>query len=185
MTNPEAAGVANRRVLRRLLFLVAGMFGFVFALVPLYNVFCDVTGLNGKTSGEPARVEGMQADTSRAVVVEFVTSVNQSLPWEFRPAVSRMEVHPGKTYKVNFFARNLSDREIVGQAIPSITPGQAAAYFKKTECFCFTEQTLEARQGREMPLIFTVDPGLPGDIKELALAYTFFDKGQKLSKLNP
>jgi len=174
---------ANRRLLKRLGFVIVGMFGFVYALVPLYNVFCDITGLNGKTSNEAARVANVQPDLSRTVVVEFIASVNESMPWEFRPKVSRIEVHPGKTYRVNFYARNLTDRAMVGQAIPSVTPGQAAAYFKKTECFCFTEQRFEGGEGRDMPLVFMVDPALPEDVHELALSYTFFDK-QKLTRLN-
>lgn len=171
---------ANRRVLRRLLFVVVGMFGFVFALVPLYNVFCDITGLNGKTSNARAEVAHIEPDLSRTVVVEFVASVNESMPWEFRPAVSRMEVHPGKSYRTSYFARNLSGHAMVGQAIPSVTPGQAASHFKKTECFCFTEQKFENGEGRDMPLVFMVDPELPEEIGEVTLAYTFFDK-QKLT----
>lgn len=175
----QQANAENARLLRRLLFVIAGMFAFVFALVPLYNVFCDVTGLNGKTSGRRAEAAEVKVDESRTVVVEFVASVNESMPWDFSPKVSRMTIHPGQTYQTSFYARNRTDHDMVGQAIPSVTPGQAAKYFKKTECFCFTEQRFNGGEGRDMPLVFRVDPDLPEDIHELSLAYTFFDK-QKL-----
>jgi len=172
---------ANQRTLRRLLLAVAGMFGFVFALVPLYNVFCDLTGLNGKTASGPVTAVVLEPDLSRTVVVEFVASVNESMPWDFTPSVARMEVHPGEMYRTNFHARNRTDRAMVGQAIPSVAPGQAARYFNKTECFCFTEQRFEAGEGRDMPLLFMVDPELPDEIEVLTLAYTFFDKQKTLN----
>lgn len=158
------------------MFAVAGMFGFVFAMVPLYDVFCDITGLNGKTSDKPAKVVLVEPDLTRTVTVEFVATLNETMPWDFRPSVARMQVHPGKTYKTSFYARNRTDQIMTGQAIPSVTPGQAARHFQKTECFCFTEQQFEAGEGREMPLLFMVDPELPDDIEVLTLAYTFFDK---------
>jgi cytochrome c oxidase assembly protein subunit 11 len=180
MSTPELQA-ANKRTLRRLMFLVVGMFGFVFALVPLYDVFCDITGLNGKTSGKPAVAVEVRPDLSRTVMVEFVASVNESMPWDFRPSVTRMEVHPGQMYRTSFYARNRTDDIMVGQAIPSVTPGQAARHFKKTECFCFTEQQFGAREGRDMPLLFMVDPELPEEIEVLTLAYTFFDKQKILN----
>jgi cytochrome c oxidase assembly protein subunit 11 len=173
---------ANRRTVRRLLYIVAGMLVFVFGVLPpMYNVFCELTGLNGKTASGPAEVAAIEPDLSRTVMVEFVASVNESMPWDFRPAVARMEVHPGETYRTNFHARNRTARAMVGQAIPSVTPGQAAQYFKKTECFCFTEQRFEAGEGRDMPLLFMVDPDLPAEIEVLTLAYTFFDKQKTLN----
>lgn len=158
------------------MFLVAGMFGFVFAMVPLYDVFCDITGLNGKTSGNPAVAREVQPDLSRTVMVEFVASVNETMPWDFKPTVTRMEVHPGQMYRTSYYAKNRTGRTMIGQAIPSVTPGQAARHFKKTECFCFTEQEFGAGEGRDMPLLFMVDPELPEEIEVLTLAYTFFDK---------
>ena len=122
----EDLDAANRRTVRRLLLAVAGMFGFVFAMVPLYDVFCDLTGLNGKTSGKAAVATLVEPDFSRTVMVEFVASVNETMPWDFQPQVSRMEVHPGKTYRTSFFAKNRTDSNMVGQAIPSVSPGQAA-----------------------------------------------------------
>ncbi len=171
----------NQRLVKRLLFAVVGMFGFGFAMVPLYNVLCDITGLNGKTGGRVAVAEVLEPDLDRIVTVEFVTSVNQSMPWDFRPVVSSMEVHPGKMYRTSFHAQNRTDRTMVGQAIPSVTPGLAAQHFKKTECFCFTEQQFSAGEGRDMPLLFMVDPDLPEDIKVVTLSYTFFDKQKAIN----
>ncbi|MEE9421666.1 MAG: cytochrome c oxidase assembly protein [Gammaproteobacteria bacterium] len=172
---------SNARLIKRLLLIITGMFGFVFALVPLYGVFCDLTGLNGKTSGVRAEVVNIEPDFSRTIIVEFVTSVNENMPWDFHPKVARMEVHPGKTYQTSFFARNQTEQVMTGQAIPSITPGLAAPHFKKTECFCFTEQQFQGGEGRDMPLIFRVDPDLPEDISQLTLAYTFFNKQKSVN----
>lgn len=171
---------SNGKLIKRLLLLAAGMFGFGFAMVPIYNVFCDLTGLNGKTAGR-AEVVRTEVDLDRTVVVEFVASVNQTMPWDFRPEVSRMEVHPGKMYRTSYHAQNRTDRLMVGQAIPSVTPGVAAQHFKKTECFCFTEQQFAAGEGRDMPVLFLVDPELPDDIEVVTLSYTFFDKQKTLN----
>lgn len=166
---------ANRRIVRRLLFVVLGMFGFGFALVPLYDVFCDITGINGKT-GRIAAEEALtrQVDAQRLVTVEFLATVNSELPWEFRPLVRKVHVHPGEIREVNYFARNRTAHVITGQAVPSLAPGQAAKYFNKTECFCFTQQTLGPGEGREMPLRFVVDPDLPAEVRTVSLSYTFY-----------
>ena len=177
MTDDRQHG--KKRTLRQTLIIVALMSGFVFALVPLYGLLCDVTGLNGKTRNERAEAISIEPDLSRTVTVEFIASVNESMPWDFKPEVTRMEVHPGQMYKTSFHARNRTDNDMVGQAIPSVTPGLAALHFKKTECFCFTEQQFAAGEGRDMPLLFMVDKELPEDIGTVTLAYTFFDK-QKL-----
>ena len=169
-----AAGSSNARLVKRLLLAVTAMFGFGFAMVPLYNVFCDLTGLNGKVGGRVEAV-GVEADLNRTVMVEFVANLNQTMPWEFRPEVSRMEVHPGKVYRTSFYAQNRTDRIMVGQAIPSVTPGTAAQHFKKTECFCFNNQPLEGGGVAEMPLQFIIDQDLPRDIKTITLSYTIFD----------
>ena len=172
---------SNRKLIRRLLLVVAGMFGFGFAMVPLYSVLCDITGLNGKTGGRVAIASSVEPDLDRTVTVEFVANVNQSMPWEFKPVVAQMEVHPGKMYRTSFHAKNRTDQIMVGQAIPSVTPGLAAQHFKKTECFCFTEQQFQAGEGRDMPLLFMVDPELPEDIGVVTLSYTFFDKQKALN----
>lgn len=166
------------RSLRRLWLLTLGMFGFGFAMVPFYDVFCEWTGLNGRTASAPAQELRQTVDRERTVTVEFVASVNQDLPWEFRPEVVRMQVHPGQAYTTRFFARNKRDAAMVGHAVPSVAPGVAARHFQKTECFCFTEQRFEAEEGRWMPVRFTVAPELPGKIEVVTLSYTFFDTGK-------
>ncbi len=167
---------AKRRTLRHTLLIVGLMSLFVFALVPLYGVLCDVTGLNGKPRNAPQRTVDISPDTSRTVTVEFLASVNESMPWDFRPSVARMTVHPGQVRQTSFVARNRSAHAMVGQAIPSVSPGLAALHFKKTECFCFTEQKFISGEEREMPLVFMVDKDLPEHISTVTLAYTFFDK---------
>lgn len=166
---------ANQRTLRRLGLVALLMFGFGFALVPLYDVFCDITGLNGKT-GRVEREQALsaQVDEARLVTVEFLGRANSDLPWEFRPMVHSVKVHPGAVTEVRYFAKNTTGHAIVAQAVPSVAPGQAAKYFNKTECFCFTRQTLEAGEAKELPLRFVVDPALPDDVVRVSLSYTFF-----------
>ncbi|RRQ23095.1 cytochrome c oxidase assembly protein [Thiohalobacter thiocyanaticus] len=163
-----------------MLFVAVGMFGFGFAMVPFYNVFCDITGLNGKTASGPTQtLEEQPAATDRTVTVEFIANLNQGMPWEFRPEVNKMEVQPGKAYTVRFYAHNGTGREVVAHAVPSVTPGLAAKHFHKTECFCFTEQKFGADEGRWMPVRFMVDPELSDKHNELTLSYTFFDTGAR------
>lgn len=165
---------ANRRLLRRLLLTVAAMFGFGFVLVPLYNVFCEITGLNGKTATVASSMSKGVVDTERTVTVEFVANINVSAPWKFTPAVTKMQVHPGEFYRTSYYARNLTAEPLVGQAVPSVAPGQAAQHFQKIECFCFTRQAFPPNEGRDMPVVFMVDPALPKDISTVTLSYTFF-----------
>lgn len=166
-----------RRSARVMALVTLAMFGFGFALVPLYDVFCEITGLNGKTGRvEASALEG-QADLSRTVTVEFVTSVNGGLQWEFAPDVTRMTVHPGQLYEANFTARSLSSVETAGQAVPSVAPNTAAQYFNKTECFCFSRQEFGAGESRRMPVRFIVDRNLPEQVRTITLSYTFFDAG--------
>ena len=174
---------SNRRLVARLAIMAACMFGFGFLLIPIYNVMCEITGIGGRTSDTAAVIPaGMQVDTGRTVTVEFVAVVNEQAPWEFRPAVSSIEIHPGQLYDTTFYARNLTDRELVGQAIPSVAPGTAARHFQKTECFCFTAQTFLAREGRDMGVQFMVDPDLPEYVDRITLSYTFFVQRQPANK---
>jgi cytochrome c oxidase assembly protein subunit 11 len=170
---------AKKRTLLQVLVIVCMMSVFTVALIPLYNVLCDVTGLNGKARNERAQLLDADPDTSRMVTVEFLASVNESMPWEFRPTKTRIRVYPGQLSQTSYVARNLTGTPMVGQAIPSVSPGLAAQHFKKTECFCFTEQHFAPGEEREMPLVFMVDKDLPEEISTVTLAYTFFDK-QKL-----
>ncbi|NOU23203.1 MAG: cytochrome c oxidase assembly protein [Methyloglobulus sp.] len=171
----EDVNKKNAKLVRALALVVVGMFGFGFALVPLYDVLCDVTGLNGKVRSTPVKEVTYQADKNREITVEFMTSLNESTPMVFRPETKKLKVHPGEYNTVNFYAENKTGKAIVAQAIPSISPGLAAEYFKKTECFCFTEQVFKAREGKMMPVRFVVTPDLPAEYKTITLAYTFFD----------
>lgn len=177
MTKSVTVERANRTVARKLLLLTVAMFGFGFAMVPIYDVFCDITGLNGKTGRvSEAAGERMGADTERWITVEFVSTVNGAAgPWEFRPAQATMQVNPGKLYTAHYFARNLSDAARVGRAVPSVAPGVAAKFFQKTQCFCFDRQDFAAQEGREMPLTFVIDPQLPPSVEQVTLSYTFFN----------
>lgn len=165
----------NRALARKLILVSLGMFAFGFALVPLYDVFCQITGLNGKTGRVDVQAAGVKVDTDRWVTVEFTASVAQGLPWEFRPVVKKMRVHPGELVSAAYYARNLANAGVTGQAVPSVSPGLAAAHFKKLECFCFSSQELKAGEGREMPLRYVVQPDLPPEINTISLSYTFFN----------
>jgi len=178
-TEPSSApsvpmGRKHAVVSAKLLVMAIGMFGFGYLMVPIYNIICDVTGLNGKT-GRVAITQDMPAvDPNREITVEFVGIVNAGGSWEFKPAVTRMQVKPGELYKTSFFAKNLSTIDVVGQASPSVSPSAAARYFNKTECFCFTRQEFTANSERDMPLTFIVDPDIPANVDLITLSYTFF-----------
>jgi len=154
-----------------------GMFAFGFALIPLYGVFCVLTGFGGKTANA-ASVVVVAPDPDRTVRVEFVGSVARGSPWQFEPDVSHMDVHPGQLYEAQFRAHNLLDTELVGQAVPSIAPGVAAKFFHKTECFCFTSQQFQPHEERELKVAFMIAPQLPDDVDTLSLSYTYFSVSQ-------
>ena len=158
-------------------------FAFTFALVPLYRIACEkVFGVRL----EKGPVEGTAkaaADHARWVTVQFDGGVNSKLPWAFRPEQETMRVHPGQQYEAKFFARNASDHAIVGNAVPSIAPSRASGYFSKTECFCFTAQTLDAGESRDMPVRFIVDPDLPRDVNTITLSYTFYKNATLTARL--
>lgn len=166
----------NSKMITRLLASVVLMFAFGFALVPLYEKFCEVTGFNGRTSSTAAEaIDGNRIDTSRLVTIEFHTRVNRGLPWEFSSEVRRLQVHPGETKVVNFTARNRTGRDMTGQALPSVAPGEAAPYLLKTECFCFQNQPLGAGATAVMPMQFYVDPDIPNHIRTFTLSYMMYD----------
>lgn len=164
----------HKRLVSTLVLVVVGMFGFGFALVPLYDVFCEITGINGKTNTSSA-VASNVVDAEREVTVEFVTYVRKDMPWQFEPIIERIKVNPGKTTQVAFRATNLSGSDTIGQAIPSVSPGTGALYFSKIECFCFNHQPLPAGETAEMGLVFYVDPELPDEITTLTLSYTLYN----------
>lgn len=178
MTSSETSR-ANRRTATRLWIVALAMFGFGFALVPLYDVFCELTGLNGKTGVVEAKTLDGTYDDSRLVTVEFVGSVNSALPWEFGPVRYKMQVHPGKIYEAAFVARNTASYAQIGQAVPSVAPTAASRFFNKTECFCFSPQRFEAGEARQLPVQFVIDRRLPKDIRTVTLSYTFFEHDAK------
>jgi cytochrome c oxidase assembly protein subunit 11 len=157
----------------KLVLLAVAMFGFGFALVPIYDVFCEVTGFGGKTDAVAASVVESPV-AGRHVRLEFVASTDRSAPFEFRPTQSSMQVEPGRLYDTAYFAHNLRDQPVVAQAVPSVAPGRAAEYLKKIECFCFTEQAFGPGEGRDMGVTFMVDPALPAQIDTLTLSYSLF-----------
>lgn len=180
-------------LVRKLLLLVAGASVFGFAMVPLYNVFCEATGFNGKTAGRQggftlgglapsAQAAPSPIDRSRLVTVEFTGTVMPGLPWEMRPLTTSLETHPGEMQQVRYLVRNTSNRPVTGQAVPNVTPGQAAQHFEKIECFCFNQQALAPGEAREMPLVFIVRPDMDRDVRHITLSYAFFSiDGQRQS----
>ncbi len=163
------------RTVKKLGLFAIAMFGFGYVMVPLYDVLCDITGLNGKT-GEisQSEAETKRVDVDRLVTVEFDTNVNPALPWKFKAAEYKMKIHPGEIAEAVFIVENESDRSVIGQAVPSVAPAQASLFFNKTECFCFTKQILEPGERKEIIVRFVVDTELPKKISTMTLSYTFF-----------
>ncbi|NTV71933.1 MAG: cytochrome c oxidase assembly protein [Azonexaceae bacterium] len=191
MEHVQPTPARHNRLIGKLLLMVAGAFVFAFALVPLYDVLCAATGFNGKTAGlgvgsgeirdgfgvgglQSAAAPAPKVDTGRTVRVEFTGTVMPGLPWDMRPLTISLDIHPGELQQVSYLVRNTSNRTIVGQAVPSVTPGQAAQHFEKIECFCFSQQTLGPGEAREMPLAFIVKPEVDRNISHITLSYAFF-----------
>ena len=173
MNAPQPARKSNAGVVKMVVAAILA-FAFTFSLVPLYRIACEkVFGirLDSSRSEAPSPVA---AQSDRLITVQFDGGVNSKLPWEFSPNQVSMQVRPGEQYETTYHARNTSDRTVVGSAVPSVAPARASGYFSKTECFCFTAQTLHAGETRDMPVRFIVDPNLPADVKTLTLSYTFF-----------
>ncbi len=200
----------NRSLTLKLLGFAVGAFAFGFALVPLYDVLCEVTGFGNQklllvqssersalggwsndgtassgvrssAAGEPTR---LVADESRSVTVEFIAELPSVGSWEFRPVVNSMKVVPGRLYEADFIAHNLTGRATVAQAVPNIAPGNASAYFRKTECFCFTPQHFARDEQRTLPVRFIVDPALPKHLDRITLSYVFYDNSTRVGALN-
>lgn len=191
MEQAQPTPARHNRLIGKLLLMVAGAFVFAFALVPLYDVLCAATGFNGKTAGpgvgsgvirdgfgvgglQTAAAPASKVDTGRTVRVEFTGTVMPGLPWDMRPLTISLDIHPGELQQVSYLVRNTSNRTVVGQAVPSVTPGQAAQHFEKIECFCFSQQTLGPGEAREMPLAFIVKPEVDRNISHITLSYAFF-----------
>jgi cytochrome c oxidase assembly protein subunit 11 len=152
------------------------MFGFGFAMVPLYNVFCDITGLNGKTGRvEASTIDEDMVDRSRSIEVRFLANTGRGLQWSFEPLVKKMEVHPGQLYEAMYRVRSTTDKPTKGQAVPSVSPGLAAQHFNKTECFCFTQQNLAGFESKLMPIKFIIGRDVSEKIEQITLSYTFFN----------
>jgi cytochrome c oxidase assembly protein subunit 11 len=178
----------NQRMLGKLLVMVAVMFGFGYALVPMYRAICDALGINvlsvaeqriasGTWSGRKA-LSNTQIDTTRSITVEF--DANARGPWDFKPAVRSLQVHPGEMATVMYEFRNVQNRTMAAQAIPSYAPHQASPFFNKLECFCFNEYTLAPGEAKSWPVVFVIDPKLPKDVTTITLSYTFFEVGGKV-----
>ncbi len=166
---------SNKGLIAQLLVVVVGAFSFgVFALPPLYDVFCEITGFGGRTNDSAVAVTEAP-DLSREIRIEFVTTVNEYAEFTFAADVDSMTVVPGKMYFATFTAKNMAGGDKVAQAVPSVAPTAAAAHFTKIECFCFTSQTFAADEERALPLQFIVDPNLPEFVDTITLQYTFFD----------
>lgn len=176
-------GTLNKQILLKLLLLAVLMFGFGYALVPLYKALCEVTGINVVTSKNNYGVRAYgavkpgntQVDYSRTITIEFDS--NSRGPFAFKPVKNFMEVHPGEMHEIVYEVVNTLDRPVAAQAIPSYAPKTATEFFTKIECFCFQEQALTPHQIRQMPVVFIVDPNLPKDVKTITLSYTFFETG--------
>lgn len=176
--------VGNRKTGLKLGAVAVLMLGFSYALVPLYDMICDITGLNGKTgvitseradSLTPDKPDALTESPGREVLVEFLSHINQSGAWRFTPEKDSLRVRPGKQYTVRYIATNLRQTAAVAQAVPSVAPVSAAAYFNKVECFCFTRQAFEGDEQRPLLVTFVVDPNLPEQVRVISLAYTIFD----------
>ncbi|MBB5018191.1 cytochrome c oxidase assembly protein subunit 11 [Chitinivorax tropicus] len=164
----------NRQLFIKLSIIAAMMFGFGFALVPLYKQICEATGVNDLLKADAAPVN-TQVNAARLVTIEFDANLRNDLPWRFKPKQVSMKVHPGQLVQVEYELENLSDRVIVGQAIPSYGPAQAGPHFRKLECFCFKQQAIQPREKRSMPVVFLLDRALPDELNTVTLSYTFFE----------
>ncbi len=182
----------NRSLTLKLAGFAAGAFAFGFALVPLYDVLCEVTGygnqkllLERTAEATVATAPGGEVSTdARSITVEFVTELPSVGSWKFEPVVHSMKVTPGRLYEADFVARNLTGRDTVAQAVPNVSPGNATAYFRKTECFCFTPQKFARDEQRTLPVRFVVDPALPKHLDRITLSYVFYDNSTRIGALN-
>lgn len=165
----------NRVTLRKLLLVAVLMFGFAYALVPFYEKICEVTGINNVFKPDAVVLGNTQVDLTRQVVVEFDANIRSDLSWRFTPEVHKITAHPGQIVQVVYKVENTSQRTIVGQAVPSYAPGRAGKYFNKLDCFCFRQQSFAPGESRRMPVVFVLDPAIPGDINTITLSYSFFE----------
>ncbi|MBL8443628.1 MAG: cytochrome c oxidase assembly protein [Zoogloeaceae bacterium] len=180
MSIENAQRSENRKLLVRLSIGAVAMFGFGFLLVPFYEKICEVTGINNLLKAD--EVVNTQVDTSRLITIEFDANIHD-LPWRFHPLQSVVKVHPGELITIAYEVENTRDKPITGQAVPSYGPAVSGQFFRKMDCFCFTQQTLEAGERRTMPVAFVLDPALPDDVHTITLSYTFFEIAGKNASL--
>lgn len=172
---------SNRILAAKLGAVVVGMFIFaVYVMPPMYDLFCEVTGLNGKTAGKYQATE-VVVDRSRQITVQFLATNNENMPWAFKPQMQSIKVHPGEEVEVRYLATNPTASAMVAQAVPSVVPFKAAEYFHKTECFCFNQQPLDGGESAELPLRFIVDQDIPKQVHTITLSYTLFDITDRLT----
>jgi len=174
----------NKWLSLQLVAIAIGAFGLAFALVPFYSVLCELTGFGNQKALTQARAAEEHPDDTRTITVDFVAELPTVGNWEFRPTVASMQVHPGRLYETDFFAHNLTGHETLAQAVPNISPGKAAGYFRKTECFCFTPQKFAINEQRPMVVRFVVDPAIPRSVDRITLSYTFYDESTRVGSLN-
>ncbi|MDM3870819.1 cytochrome c oxidase assembly protein [Porticoccus sp. W117] len=175
-TTNNARSNANRRIVLGSVGVAVGMLIFCFfVLPPLYDALCDLTGLNAKIEESSYEAVPAAVDTSRTVKVQFLATNNESMPWQFGPALEQVRVHPGEQTTIEFVANNTTGNDMVAQAVPSVVPFKAVDYFHKMECFCFERQPLKAGESAKLPMVFTIDPELPKQIHTITLSYTLFD----------
>ncbi len=175
--------VSHTRLVTILVVGVVFMFGFCYMLVPLYNFICKKEGINGKAANSATLINpNMQIDYSRTIKVDFTTTLNKGLSFKFIPLVRHMDIHPGERKLIYFYAENVTGHDITVQAIPSVTPTDAARFLKKTECFCFTQQYFFKNEKADMPVYFFIEPEIDKDIKEVTLSYTLFDASEYAKK---
>ncbi|MDQ2641652.1 MAG: cytochrome c oxidase assembly protein [Pseudomonadota bacterium] len=175
MSTPDRKPAAHRRLALKLGVVALGAFAFGFALVPLYDVFCEITGAGSRDGLVTAASLPSTVDESRTVVVDFVANLPSVGKWDFKPEVRSIQVHPGRLYEANFLAVNNTGADTWAQAVPDVAPASASAWFRKTECFCFTPQHFTVGETKHMPVRFFVDPALPKHVERITLAYTFYD----------
>jgi cytochrome c oxidase assembly protein subunit 11 len=181
--------MAGEKKSNRKIFIIAGiaagvMFGFSFAMVPIYSLICKATGINTSAPGSglltAVDYETKEPpDLTRTITVQFIAVNHNSMPWEFYPKTKTIDVHPGENNKIFFYVKNATDKDMTVQAIPSMTPPEALSHFHKIECFCFTQQSLKAREGKDMPMIFRIDKDIPKEVRVISLAYTLYDTTPK------
>ncbi|GAB3099999.1 cytochrome c oxidase assembly protein [Lysobacter terrae] len=190
MSGAEVNGAGNNAArkptsgITKMVLVAIAAFGFSFSLIPLYRIACEkVLGIRLERTAANAAEHGAKTPETRVITVQFDGGVNSKLPWQFAPNQVTLSVRPGEQYEATYRATNTSARAIVGSAVPSVAPARASGYFNKTECFCFTAQTLQAGETRDMPVRFIVDPNLPADVNTITLSYTFYKNDVLTSKL--